>query len=100
MTLSTKDHHMSSHKMVCFSNKKGNNKVVLYLAVHHGCEHSHSSECEPYVPYAIGVSRPMPSQRKPYVLYVMDVGSPIPFQGTESFPYMLYVKQAVTSMLF
>ena len=30
----------------------------------------------------------------------MDVGSPIPFQGTESFPYMLYVKQAVTSMLF
>ena len=39
---------MSSHKMVCFSNKKGNNKVVLYLAVHHGCMHTHTSEREPY----------------------------------------------------
>ena len=64
---------------------KVNNKVALYLAGCHGCEHSHMSERDPYTPYVMGVSAPIPSERKPYMLYVAGMGSPIPFEEAESF---------------
>ena len=41
-----------------------NNKVVLYLALHHGCG---QKEKKPSVPHMMGVSTPIPSERKPYM---------------------------------
>ena len=59
MTLSIKDHRTRySLKMARFVKKKKksklDNRVVLYLAVRYGCEHTHTSEREPYVPYVVG----------------------------------------------
>lgn len=67
------------------------NKVVLYLAVHQGCEHSHTSKRGLYVQYIMGLSTPILSKRKPYMLYVIGVESPTPCQQAELFSYMLYI---------
>ena len=92
-------------------------QVVLSLAVHNGCEHTHTSEREPYVPYVVGVSTPIRQTGNltcrtscvrshqeagwfSYMLYVVGVGSPIPFQEVESFSFTLYVVGLATPTLF
>ena len=77
-----------------------NNTVVQHLAIHRGCEHTHTADSEKklYVPYAMGVSTPKPSERKPYMMYVVGMGSPIPFQEAESFSYMPYVIHVTTPL--
>ena len=81
-----------------FMNKKVNEQQICTICTL--CEHTHTSEREPYIPQVVGVSIPILSERKPYLPYVVGVGSPIPFQEAESFSYMHYVMSVATSTLF
>lgn len=84
--------------MFLFINAKINSKVMLYLAIHCGYEHIHTSKKEPHLLYIVGVRTPTLSKRKPYVPYVMGVGSSILYQEAESFSYMSYIVGVATSI--
>ena len=67
--------------------------LLLYLAIHCGCEHTSISERKPYLPYSAGVWTPQyysESERKSHVPYTVDVEWPIPFQEAVSFLYTPY----------
>ena len=58
--------------------KNPRNLVALYLAIYHGCDHSHTSE-NAYVPSVIVVITPHTSERKAYVLSVIVVITRSPY---------------------
>lgn len=58
MTLLGKDNRACSPTVALFVNTLSK-QVVLYLALHHLCEHFHSSERKPHLPYVMDVSTPI-----------------------------------------
>ena len=97
--------------MGCFVNKqkKVNNRVVLYMAIHHGCEDTQTSMRELFMVHIMDVSthpefkegtlhgghhgceHTQTSKRKPYMVDIMGVSTPRLQFTSKREPYMVCI---------